>query len=181
MTNANQLHSLALSISPLFLAGGGGVHPGISKAVNLALFLGVLYYLVRKPSREFFANRFALVRATLEHAAREKESATAKMAELESRLNRVDVELKSIKLQTEAEAAAERARIEAETKQDIEKIKLNAKREIESAKQVAMTDLREFAANKAVDLAEQLIRREIKPEDDAKLLRRMADAMAKVN
>lgn len=180
MTNATQLHSLALSIGPFFLAGGGGVHPGISKAINLALFLGVLYFLVRKPAREFFANRFALVRATLEHAAREKEAATARMTELGSRLNRVDVELKSIKSQTEAEAAAERARIEAETKQDIEKIKLNAKREIESARRVAMTDLREFAANKAVDLAEQLIRREIKPEDDAKLLKRMADHMAVV-
>ncbi|MGH9845520.1 MAG: hypothetical protein ACREEM_42965 [Blastocatellia bacterium] len=181
MTNANQLHLLALSISPLFLAGGGGVHPGISKAVNLAVFLGVLYFLVRKPAREFFANRFALVRATLEHAAREREAATAKMVELEARLNRVGDELKNINSRTEAEAAAERARIEAETKQDIEKIKLNAKREIESARQVAMTDLREFAAGKSVDLAEQLIRREIKPEDDAKLVKRMAEAMSTLN
>jgi F0F1-type ATP synthase membrane subunit b/b' len=181
MTNAHRFNSFALSLVPLLLAGGGSVHPAISKAVNLALFLGLMYFLLRKPVREFFTNRLALVRATLEHAAREKEAATAKMAELDARLNRLDGDLKNIKSQTEAEAAAERARIEAETRADIEKIKTTARREIESAKQVALTDLREFAATKSVDLAEQMIRRELKPEDDAKMLRRMADEMAKVS
>jgi F0F1-type ATP synthase membrane subunit b/b' len=171
----HQLSSLAV------LLAGAGVHPAISKAVNLALFLGVLYLLMRKPARQFFADRFALVRATLEHAAREKEAATAKMAELDARLNRLDEELKAVQSQAAAEAAAERARIEAETRQDIEKIKAVSKREVESAKLAAMSDLRDFAATKAVDLAEQMIRREMKPEDDAKLLKRMADAMSAVN
>lgn|SRR5262249_29331601 len=170
----------AWSLSPIVLSGGGGVHPGISKTVNLALFLGVLYYLVRKPTREFFANRLASVRATLQHAAREKDAAMAKMAELDARLNRLDEELGTIQSQTEKEAAAERARIETETYQEIERIKSTAKREIELAKQIALSDLREFAATKAVDLAEQTIRREIRPEDDAKLLSRMVDTMSSV-
>jgi F-type H+-transporting ATPase subunit b len=165
----------------VLLLAGGGVHPGISKAVNLAIFLGVLYWLVRKPAREFFAERFALVRATLEHAAREKEAATTRMAELDARLNRLDDEMKNIGAQTAAEAAAERERIEAETRADIEKIKTSAAREIESARLAALADLREFTATHAIDLAEQTIRRELKPDDDAKLLKRMADAMTRVN
>ncbi|MFN0084343.1 MAG: hypothetical protein ACKVX9_03040 [Blastocatellia bacterium] len=178
MTNLNRM---MLSFPALFLSGGGGgVHPAIAKAFNLALFIGVMYLLVRKPAREFFTNRFALVRATLEHAAREKAAATAKMAELEARLNRLDDELKGIRSQAEAEALAERARIERETAHDLEKIRVTARREIESARQVAMTELREFAAAKAVDLAEQMIRRELKPEDDAKMLRRMAEEMSNV-
>lgn len=164
----------------MLLFSGGGVHPAIAKAFNLALFLGVMYLLVRKPARKFFTDRFALVRATLEHAAREKEAATAKMAELEARLNRLDDELKGIKSQAKSEAVAERARIESETTQDLEKIRVTARREIDSAKQVAMADLREFAATKAVDLAEQMIRREMKPDDDAKMLKRMAEEMSNV-
>lgn len=171
------LLTLTSAVTPALLLSEGGVHPGISKAVNLALFLGVLYFLLRKPTRDFFAARFASVRTMLEHAAKEREAATAKMAELDARLNKLDAELKGIKAQSEQEAAAERARIEAETKQDIEKIKIGARREIESAKQLALSDLRNFAAVKSVDLAEQMIRRELKPEDDAKLLSRMADAM----
>lgn len=169
MGYVDHLHSFALLLNP-----------GIPKAVNLAIFLGVLYYLLRKPTREFFANRYAAVRARLEHAAREKEMAEAKMVELDERLNRLDDELGNIKSQTEQEAVAERTRIEAEMEQEIEKIKSTAKREIESAKQIAMSDLREYAATKAVDLAEQMIRREMRPEDDAKLLSRMADTMSQV-
>ena len=180
MRSVEHLQFCAFSLNPLFLVVGGSVHPAIAKAVNLALFLGVLYYLLRKPTREFFANRLQSVRAMLQHAAREKEAAMAKMAELDVRLNRLDEELGGIKLQTEQEVAAERARIVLETEQEIEKIKSAAKRDIESAKRIAMADLREFAATKAVDLAEQMIRRELKPEDDAKLLNRMVDAMSSV-
>jgi F-type H+-transporting ATPase subunit b len=180
MILVEHLSFLTSIFSPIFLSSGGGVHPGISKAVNLTLFLGVMYFLLRKPTRDFFSARFAAVRTMLERAAKERDAATAKMAELDARLNRLDVELRNIKGQSEQEAAAERSRIEAETGQEIEKIKTSARREIESAKQVALSDLRNFAAVKAVDLAEQMIKRELKPEDDAKLLTRMADAMSSV-
>ena len=153
--------------------------PIISKTFNLAIFLGFLYLVLRKPTREFFAARFAQVRATLEHAAREKQAATAKMAELDARLNRLDAELKNISTQTQHEAVAERARIEAETQQDIEKIGQTARREIDAAKQLALDNLREFAATKAVDLAEQMIRRELRPEDDARLIARVGEELSR--
>jgi F0F1-type ATP synthase membrane subunit b/b' len=44
-----------------------------------------------------------------------------------------------------------------------------------------MSELREFAATKSVDLAEQMIRRELKPEDDARLVARMGEEMSKVS
>jgi F-type H+-transporting ATPase subunit b len=120
------------------------------------------------------------VRETLDKAAREKQAATEEMAELDARLNRLDAEVAEIKTQAERESAAERARMETEAKRDIEKIREMAGREIESAKQVAMADLREFAATKAVDLAEQMIRREMTPADDAKMVARVGDEMSKV-
>jgi F0F1-type ATP synthase membrane subunit b/b' len=168
-----------IEFHPLLIAEGG-LHPGIPKAINLAIFITVLYLLLRKPAREFFARRFASVREMLEKAAREKKEAEAKMAEIDARLNHLDAEVAGIKAQAEREAAAERARMETEAKKDIERIRLSAQREIESAKQVAMADLRDFAAVKAVDLAEQMIRRELTPEDDAKLLQRVGDELSKV-
>ncbi len=193
MTNFNQLRhqsrqprslgvfvpALLIEFHPLLLAEGG-LHPGIPKAVNLAIFITVLYLLLRKPSREFFAQRFASVREMLEKAAREKKEAEAKMAEIDTRLNHLDAEVAGIKAQTEREAAAERERMETEAKKDIERIRLSAQREIEAAKQVALADLREFAAVKAVDLAELMIRRELTPDDDAKLLQRVGDELSKV-
>lgn len=192
MTNSNQFFSFAFFI-PALLSGLGdsGFHPvllsggaslmAISKAVNLALFLGFMYWALRKPAREFFAARLAEVRATLQKAAKEKEAATAKMAELDARLSRLDSELAEIKTQAQREATAEAERLKTEAQRDAEKIRATAQREIEAAKQIAMSDLREFAATKAVDLAEQIIRRELKPEDDAKLVQRMSEEMSKVS
>jgi F-type H+-transporting ATPase subunit b len=102
------------------------------------------------------------------------------MSELETRLNRLDADLREIGAQSGREATAERARMESEAKRDIEKIRETATREVEAAKQVALADLRAFAATTAVDLAEQMIRREMTPADDAKLVARVGEEMGKV-
>jgi F-type H+-transporting ATPase subunit b len=173
MPGTDQIH--------LLLAGGFWTSPtGFPKLVNLLVFLGILYYFLRRPLHEFFAQRLASVRQMLERAAKEKEIATMKMAELDARLNRLDAELAGIKEQASREAAAERERMKAETERDIEKIRLTTNRELEAAKQVALADLREYAAIKSVELAEQIIRRELTPEDDARLLRRVSEEMDSV-
>lgn len=165
---------------PILLSGGAGM-AAISKLFNLTIFLAFLIWVLRKPAKEFFSTRLAEVRATLQQAAKEKDAASAKMADLDARLSRLDSEIAEIKSQAQREAAAERERLENEAKRDLEKIRQSSQREIESAKQIAMTELREFAATKSVDLAEQLIRKELKPEDDAKLLARMGEEMSKVS
>ncbi len=184
MINSNRLLSHALSVPAIFtdnhpfLFSGSSFWTspsGFPKLVNLALFVGILIYLLRKPVSEFFRQRFAGVRETLERAAREKEAATAKMAELDARLTRLDTELAEIKSQAQHEAEAERQRVQAEAARDIEKLRMMAQREVDAARQIALADLREFAATKSVDLAEQIIKRELKPEDDARLLQRAGE------
>jgi F-type H+-transporting ATPase subunit b len=168
--------------SLVLLSGGFWTSPtGFAKLVNLVLFLGILYLLVRKPAREFFRARLASVRETLDRAAQEKKHATEKMAELDARLNRLDVDLREIAAQSDRDAGAERARMEAETRSDLEKIRQMAAREVDAAKQVALADLKAFAATKAVDLAEQMIRREMTPADDAKLVARVGEELSKAN
>lgn len=169
-----------LEIQPLFLlSGGGGIHPGIAKAVNLAIFVGVMYFLVRKPIRGFFQSRLADVRKTLERAAREKDEAAAKMADLDARLDRLDVEIGEIKAQAERESIVERERIQTETQRDLEKVRATAVRDVDAARQIALADLREFTATKSVELAEQMIRRELTVEDDKKLVERAGQELGK--
>jgi F0F1-type ATP synthase membrane subunit b/b' len=182
-----QHRSLALFASalpdlhPLLLSGGFWTSPtGFPKLINLAIFLTILYLLLRKPAREFFRQRLASVRETLDRASREKQEATAKMAELDARLNRLDADLREIEAQSEHEAAAERARMDSEAKRDMEKIRETASREVEAAKRVALADLRAFTATTAVEMAEQMIRREMTPADDVKLVARVGEEMSKV-
>ncbi|HZS05727.1 MAG TPA: ATP synthase F0 subunit B [Blastocatellia bacterium] len=157
------------------------IHPAIPKAVNLAVFLGVLYYFLRKPTREFFRQRFATIRASLEHAAKEKEVASAKLAEISARLDRLDSEIAAIRSQAEQEAVAERQRIEALARQDAEKLRQTARREIESARNTALAELQEFTAAKSVEMAERIIRQELTADDDSRLLNRMSQEIQKAS
>ena len=67
-------------------------------------------------------------------------------------------------------AQEERKRIRQSTEEETRKLREQAQREIESAGKAARQELREFAAEQSVRLAEEMIRRDIKPEDDARLV-----------
>jgi F-type H+-transporting ATPase subunit b len=181
------LFSPALSISALIDASPvvlGLVSPAvvnIARTVNLIIFLVVLYFLVRKPTREFFRQRYTEIRASLERAAREKETAAARLAEIDTRLNRLDAEIADIRTQAEREAAAERERIETQARQEAEKLRAMAQREIESAKNSALAELQQFTATQAVELAEKIIRRELTAEDDARLVGRISQEIQKAS
>ena len=145
--------------------------PTIAKLVNLLLFIGVAFYLLRRPIKEAFSARQGSIREELMRAEEEKAAALAQLEEVEGRLARLDTEVEAIRAQAQKEAADERARIERATEEEIRKIREQARREIESAAKVARADLRTFAAEQSVQLAEEMIRKEIRPEDDAHLTR----------
>ncbi len=168
--------ALAQFVGPLLIAQPSmillteGLNPAIPKAINLIIFALVLFYLLRKPTREFFTNRLREVRTTLERAARDREEATRKLAEIDARLARLDVDLAEIKAQGDREAEAEQTRLTTDAAADADRLRLLAHREIEAAKQTALAELRQFTAEKSVDLAEQIIRRELTPDDDRRLV-----------
>ena len=55
------------------------------------------------------------------------------------------------------------------TAEEIAKTREQAKREIEAAGKAARHELRQFAAEESVRIAEQILQREMKPEDDVRL------------
>jgi F-type H+-transporting ATPase subunit b len=103
-------------------------------------------------------------------ALEERDAALAKLKEVEERLARLDTEVAAIRDQHVKEAAEERERIAKSTETEIAKLGQQAQREIESAGKVAKHELRRFAAEESVRMAEEMIRREMKPEDDARLI-----------
>ena len=157
-------------VAPLLL-----LNPLLSRAFNVAVFFGILYFLLRKPVRQFFTERFAQIRATLERAAREKEEAQKRIRAIDERLAQLDSEVVRIRETARQEAAAETERLRAQTQADLEKIRETARREIEAATQTSLVELRQFAAANAVARAEQIIRRELTPADDAALLQRASN------
>lgn len=150
---------------------------GWPKFLNLLLFLVFLYYVLRKPAQEFFAKRLTEVRGMLDRAAREREDATSKLNDINDRMGRIESEIAEIKTQSLKESDAERERISKDTEREVERLKELATREINVAKLGAIVELRKYAAETAVDLAERMIRKELTPADDKKLVERASEGL----
>ena len=146
--------------------------PTFARIFNLLLFVGLLYFILQRVFKlgEAFRARQEGIRNDLMRAEEERNAAVAKLEEVEGRLARLDAEVEAIRAQAQREAAEERARIERTTEEEIRKIREQARREIESAAKAARAELRTFAAEQSVKFAEELIRRDIRPEDDAHLV-----------
>ncbi len=149
-------------------------YPGFElwKFVNLAIFvLAMVYILTRKAKLgEVFQARRESIKRELARAQQERDAALAKLKEVEERLALLDTEIATIKENSVREAAEERARIAQSTQTEITKLSEQASREIESAGKAAKKELRRYTAEQSVRLAEEIVRREIKPEDDARLI-----------
>jgi len=138
--------------------------------INLIIFVALFIYILRRPVSEAMRARREGIRRDLMRAHEERNVALAKLEEVEARLAKLDEEVASVREQTAREAAEERERIRRSTENEARKLREQAQREIESTGKAARQELREFAAEQSVRLAEEMIHRDIKPEDDARLV-----------
>lgn len=153
--------------------------PGLEvwKFFNLFLFVGALVYILRRPVSDALRARREGIRRELMRAQEERDAANAKLEEVKARLARLDEEVASVREQARREAEEERERIRRSTDEEAEKLREQARREIESAGKAARHELRRFAAEQSVRLAEEMIRRDIRPEDDQRLVNRQVEEL----
>ncbi len=157
-----------------FAQAGDGVWeylPLIAKIFNLVLFVGLLLYFLRRPILEGFRGRREGIRTELLRAQEERNAALAQLQEVEERLARLNGEVEQIRAQAQREAAEEGQRIERATEEEIRKLREQARRETQNASKAARACLREYAAEQSIRVAEEIIRRDMRPEDDERLVK----------
>jgi len=155
-------------------------YPGFEvwKFFNLTIFVVALLIVLRKFGLpQLFRDRKETIKRDLARAQEERDAALAKLREVEARLGKLDQEVAAIKERSKQEAAAERERIAKSTETEIARLSEQAQREIENAGKLARTQLRRYTAEQSVKLAEQMIRREIRPDDDAHLIKENIEEM----
>lgn len=154
-------------------------YPGLElwKFANLLLFVLAALYLIRRPLREGLRSRSEAIKMELKRAKEERDQALAKLSEVESRFANLDAELSKVKARTAAELDAERERIRATTEDEVARMREQAKREIESAGKTARHGLRRFAAQESIRMAEDILKKEIGPEEHARLTNRSIEEL----
>jgi F0F1-type ATP synthase membrane subunit b/b' len=148
-------------------------YPGLElwKFLNLAIFVGALLYFVKGSVSKAFRERGETIRRELIEARQERDEALEKLAAVEARLKTLDGEVAALQRQSELQAEAERERIANETERELAGLREQAQREIESAGKTARQRLRRFAARQSVLYAEELLRRDLRADDDARLIK----------
>ena len=84
-------------------------YPGFEawKFINLAIFVGLMIYLLKKPLSESFRAKREEIRAELIRAEEEKQAAMAKLVETETKMAQLDTEKEHILTRAKEEAKAE--------------------------------------------------------------------------
>ncbi len=154
----------------LTIGGRGPVYDLVMRIVNFTVLLGVLIYFVRKPVVEGMRSSIESVRKMIIDAEEARKQAETKLKETEERLAKVDEETEALLATAQKESEVEKERILAEAEKVVQRLKGEARVFIEQELKKAQDLLRKEVAGSAMDLAEQIIRDNVKPEDQKRYI-----------
>ena len=167
---------LLAASSMAWAAGGADPDHGVSWSVlglhtlNFGFLLFLLYRYGRGPLLGYLADRSQGIRREIESAEERLAHAERELEELRTRLTRFDGEVRSILETAGAMAEQEKARQIERAHETAARIREDAERmagqELERARQI----LRAEAAELATQLAAELLREQMTPEDDQRLV-----------
>lgn len=163
----------------LFLAGGGGFYdrffnvPGFEawKFVNLAIFVGLLIYVAKKPLSDAFKAKREQIRSELIKAEEEKQAALSKLTAIEAKLAQLESEKENILKRAGEEADFEAKRIAETTAAEIGRLRQQTESELARLAKQSRGELRRFSAEESIRLAEAKLRSQMDGDKDIKLVR----------
>jgi F-type H+-transporting ATPase subunit b len=126
--------------------------------LNFAAIAVLIIWAWKKHLPEMFRTRTADIQTQMIQAQKASEEARRRLAEIESRLSKIDVEINAMRDSAAKEAAVEEARIKAAAEEESRNIVAGAQQEIAAATRAARRQLAAHAADLAVGLAERQIR-----------------------
>lgn len=129
----------------------------VSWILNFLIIAALIIFALKSNLPALFRERTAAIQKGMEEARRASAEASSRLAEIESRLSRLDVEITEMRAKSEQDAQAEDERMRSATEEERRKIVENSEQEIAAAANSARRDLKQFAAELAVSLAEKKI------------------------
>jgi F-type H+-transporting ATPase subunit b len=144
----------------------------VARVVNFGLLAGALVYFLRSPFAKYLADRGQQIRSDLVTAAEMKRNAAAQIEDIDRRMKALPAELEALRAQGAQEIAAEEARIRTAAAAERDRLLEQARREIEMQVKVAERELVNHAAELAVGVAGERIRKNITDDDRQRLVDR---------
>lgn len=158
-------------------ASGGGEEHGQShlahllfQTLNLGLLLAVLIYFGRKPISDYFKTRRTTIHDELSESADLLAKAEQRNSELQRRLIDLNSELEEIRELAGRRAEEEAERILADARATAERIRRDAQAAVAQELRRARTELREEAADLALEIAARKLGDQVVDGDRERLM-----------
>jgi F-type H+-transporting ATPase subunit b len=140
----------------------------LAMGFNFAVIAAAIVWFSKSSLPQMFRNRTKNIQKTMEEARRSSEDAGKRLGQIESRLAKLDSEIGSMRATADAEAAEEEKRIRLAAEEDRRKIVETTAQEVQAAVRLAQRELKAYAAELAVSLAEKRI--QVDPTTDRALV-----------
>ncbi|MFP3871029.1 MAG: F0F1 ATP synthase subunit B [Syntrophobacteria bacterium] len=147
------------------------------RLLNFGLMVGILYYFLRKPLRQFFAKRTENITKTLNELETKKQDADQKYKEYSEKLAQLDKETDRILQEYIEQGEREKVKIIANAEKAAAEIRKMTELAIQQEIKSAKGDLQREIAELSVAAAEQMLKDKIEEEDQQRLVN---DFMTKV-
>lgn len=134
------------------------------KWANFLLLAGVLGWAARKHAGPFFASRSLEIRKAMVDAGEIRADAERRAAEVDRRLANLAADIETLRKEALAEEEAESERASRRMAAELAKIQAQTEQEIAAAGKQARLELKGYAAQLALALAERKIRARMTPQ-----------------
>jgi F-type H+-transporting ATPase subunit b len=158
----------------LAFAGEGGEHGGggkeewialAKKTFNFVVLFALLWWLLAKKMKEFFANRRVEIKESLEAAVTKKAEAEKKYREYSEKLDKAALEIDGIFEMIKAQGVTEKQKIIEDAERTAKKMKEDAGARIEQEMKKATDQLKTQTVELSVQMAEDILKRNITKDD----------------
>ncbi len=151
------------------------------RIVNFIILLYILYKLMWKKMKSFFAGRREGIQASLDEAEVVKADAEKKFKEYDEKIKKAEEEIQGISAMIKAQGEEEKKSIIADAERTSVKMKEDAKARMEQELKKAKNELRLEASELAVQMAEDILKKKVTKEDHEGMVREYLDRMVKKN
>lgn len=171
----------------VFAAEGHDAQPSLFsldflfRLINFAILFGGLGYILSKPLKNFLKQRSQNVRQAIEEAKKAKADAESKARFYEEKLSQLEAEVAAMMEQFKKESEEEKVRIIKEAEEQIEKTKERMQKSLEQEKLRIKEEVMREAANMAIILAEEMIKKNLTTEDQKKWIQEYIKMMERVH
>jgi F-type H+-transporting ATPase subunit b len=144
---------------------------------NFVIYAFIIVKFAVPRAREFLKTRREEVVSTISQAAAKKQAAEARVSEYKAKLGGLDEEIQSLHAAFRQEAEREKSKLIGEAQAMAVKIKEDANFLGDQEVKIARQRIREELASQAETTARELVRRNLSPEDQSRLVQDFIQTM----